>query len=64
MSPLDSRQAPELNLMQKELNLKKGPNSITFSLSATGVITCTARIFVWDASDQIVISDIDGTITK
>ncbi|CAG7848768.1 Nuclear elongation and deformation protein 1 [Serendipita indica DSM 11827] len=48
----------------KELNLKKGPNSITFSLSATGVATCTARIFVWDATDQIVISDIDGTITK
>ncbi|KAG8832137.1 hypothetical protein FRC17_001970 [Serendipita sp. 399] len=48
----------------KELNLKKGPNSITFSLSATGAATCTARIFVWDATDQIVISDIDGTITK
>ncbi|KAG8826985.1 hypothetical protein FRB91_000151 [Serendipita sp. 411] len=48
----------------KELKLKKGPNSITFSLSATGVATCTARIFVWDATDQIVISDIDGTITK
>jgi phosphatidate phosphatase LPIN len=46
------------------LNLKKGPNSITFSISATGVATCTARIFVWDAADQIVISDIDGTITK
>lgn len=26
--------------------------------------TCTARIFVWDAADQIVVSDIDGTITK
>jgi phosphatidate phosphatase LPIN len=28
------------------------------------VAACTARIFVWDAADQIVISDIDGTITK
>jgi phosphatidate phosphatase LPIN len=52
-----------LTVIQKQLNLKKGPNSITFSLS-TDVVTCTARIFVWDSSDQVVISDIDGTITK
>lgn len=48
----------------KSLNLKPGANSITFSLSATGVVACTARLFVWDHTDQIVISDIDGTITK
>ncbi|CUA69379.1 Phosphatidate phosphatase LPIN1 [Rhizoctonia solani] len=47
----------------KSLDLKKGANSITFSLSS-GVIACTARIFLWDAHDHIVISDIDGTITK
>lgn len=48
----------------KQLDLKSGANSITFSLSASGVVACTARIFVWDHTDSIVVSDIDGTITK
>ncbi|TFK43792.1 Lipin/Ned1/Smp2-domain-containing protein [Crucibulum laeve] len=48
----------------KALNLKPGANSITFSLSASGVIAATARIFVWDSTDLVVVSDIDGTITK
>lgn len=51
-------------LAQKSLNLKSGANNITFSLSTTGVIACTARIFLWDSTDLVVISDIDGTITK
>ncbi|KAF7352457.1 Nuclear elongation and deformation protein 1 [Mycena venus] len=48
----------------KSLNLKPGPNSITFSLSTSGTIACTARIFVWDSTDLVLVSDIDGTITK
>ncbi|KAL1661727.1 nuclear elongation and deformation protein 1 [Schizophyllum commune] len=48
----------------KALNLHSGANSITFSLSTSGAIACTARIFVWDCTDLIVVSDIDGTITK
>ncbi|KAG9017378.1 hypothetical protein FRB93_007492 [Tulasnella sp. JGI-2019a] len=48
----------------KALSLKKGPNTITFSLSATGVTACTAKLFLWDSTDSVVISDIDGTITK
>ncbi|EIN10997.1 LNS2-domain-containing protein [Punctularia strigosozonata HHB-11173 SS5] len=48
----------------KALNLRAGPNSITFSLSASGAVACTARIFLWESTDLIVISDIDGTITK
>ena len=50
----------------KSLNLKKGANTITFSVTSSysGVATCTARIFLWEASHQIVVSDIDGTITK
>ncbi|TFY64494.1 hypothetical protein EVJ58_g2591 [Rhodofomes roseus] len=48
----------------KSLDLKPGANSITFSLSATGAAACTARLFVWEHTDQVVISDIDGTITK
>lgn len=51
-------------IKQKTLNLNKGANSITFSLSATGQVACTARIFMWDHTDQVVVSDIDGTITK
>lgn len=52
--------------LQKQLKLKKGANTITFSVTSSysGVASCTARIFLWDASDHIVISDIDGTITK
>ncbi|KZT24587.1 LNS2-domain-containing protein [Neolentinus lepideus HHB14362 ss-1] len=48
----------------KGLDLKPGSNTITFSLSATGAAACTAKIFVWDSTDLVVISDIDGTITK
>ncbi|KIY46600.1 LNS2-domain-containing protein, partial [Fistulina hepatica ATCC 64428] len=48
----------------KALNLKPGPNAITFSLATSGSIACTARIFVWDSSDLVLVSDIDGTITK
>ncbi|KAE8224757.1 hypothetical protein CF319_g2389 [Tilletia indica] len=50
----------------KTLNLKKGLNTISFSVTSSysGVATCTARIFLWDSSFQVVISDIDGTITK
>ncbi|KAG6854354.1 hypothetical protein C0991_007859 [Blastosporella zonata] len=48
----------------KTLNLKPGANTITFSHSTSGTIACTARIFVWDSTDLVVVSDIDGTITK
>ncbi|THH19909.1 hypothetical protein EW146_g1340 [Bondarzewia mesenterica] len=48
----------------KTLDLHLGANTITFSLSASGVAACTARIFVWESTDHIVVSDIDGTITK
>ncbi|PBL02970.1 LNS2-domain-containing protein [Armillaria gallica] len=48
----------------KSLNLKLGPNTITFSLSVTGAIACTARIFLWESTDLVLVSDIDGTITK
>ena len=33
-------------------------------MSAEGTVVCTARIFLWDYTDHIVVSDIDGTITK
>ncbi|WWC65312.1 uncharacterized protein I303_107929 [Kwoniella dejecticola CBS 10117] len=51
---------------QKSLQLKSGPNTIQFSVTSSysGLATCTSRIFLWEETDQVVISDIDGTITK
>lgn len=50
----------------KQLNLYKGMNTITFSVTSSysGVAKCCARIFLWDAMHPVVVSDIDGTITK
>ncbi|KAF7725230.1 hypothetical protein EC973_000318 [Apophysomyces ossiformis] len=49
----------------KSLNLKKGVNTITFSVTSyLGTATCAAKVFFWDHDVQVVISDIDGTITK
>lgn len=50
----------------KQLNLLKGMNTITFSVTSSysGVATCQARIFLWDSEKPVVVSDIDGTITK
>ncbi|KAH9978528.1 Lipin/Ned1/Smp2-domain-containing protein [Lactifluus volemus] len=46
------------------LDLRPGANTITFSLSSSGVVACAARIFMWEHTDTVVVSDIDGTITK
>ncbi|KAG0171948.1 hypothetical protein DFQ28_011742 [Apophysomyces sp. BC1034] len=49
----------------KNLNLKKGVNTITFSVTSyLGTATCAAKVFFWDHDVKVVISDIDGTITK
>lgn len=50
----------------QNLNLKKGVNTISFSVKSAyqGTATCAAKIFYWDHDIQVVISDIDGTITK
>ncbi|KAG0362007.1 hypothetical protein BGZ54_008822 [Gamsiella multidivaricata] len=50
----------------RSLNLKKGANTVSFSVSSAyqGTATCVAKIFLWDYDAQVVISDIDGTITK
>ncbi|KAK6942896.1 Lipin, middle domain [Dillenia turbinata] len=48
------------------LNLKEGQNVITFSFSSRvlGRQQVDAHIFLWKWNDKIVISDVDGTITK
>ncbi|KAI9251190.1 Lipin/Ned1/Smp2-domain-containing protein [Sporodiniella umbellata] len=50
----------------KSLGLKSGANTISFSVSSAyqGTATCAAKIFYWKHNYNIVISDIDGTITK
>ncbi|KAI5200167.1 LNS2-domain-containing protein [Aureobasidium subglaciale] len=45
----------------KSLDLKPGPNTMSFSVNRA---TCTAMIYRWRWDVPIVISDIDGTITK
>ena len=45
----------------KALNLKHGANLMSFSVNKA---TCTASMYLWNGNIPIVISDIDGTITK
>lgn len=45
----------------KTLGLKTGPNPMSFSVNRA---TCSANIYLWRQEVPIVISDIDGTITK
>lgn len=50
----------------KKLNLNPGVNSITYTVNTRlqGTATCQSRIFLWRSDSRVVISDIDGTITK
>jgi len=45
----------------KSLKLKSGPNSMSFTVNRA---TCQAYMYLWKHDVPIVISDIDGTITK
>ncbi|OBT75019.1 hypothetical protein VF21_06309 [Pseudogymnoascus sp. 05NY08] len=45
----------------KALNLQPGPNMMSFTVNRA---TCTAYMYLWRHDVPIVISDIDGTITK
>ena len=48
------------------MELKEGKNSLSFSVTSSfaGKATCTAHMFYWKWDVPVVISDIDGTITK
>lgn len=59
--PSKSLLLPEATL--KRLGLVSGRNTIVYRLTGTP-IALTAQIFLWRASDRIVVSDIDGTVTK
>ncbi|XP_050424353.1 phosphatidate phosphatase LPIN3 isoform X2 [Adelges cooleyi] len=49
-----------------KLNLREGSNEIVFSVTTAyqGTSHCKCFLFKWRYDDKIVISDIDGTITK
>ncbi|XP_068557660.1 phosphatidate phosphatase LPIN2 isoform X1 [Cebidichthys violaceus] len=48
------------------LKLKEGPNDVTFSITTQyqGTCRCEGTIYMWNWDDKVIISDIDGTITK
>jgi phosphatidate phosphatase LPIN len=48
------------------LNLKPGLNHVVFSVNTglRGVQTVSCQLFLWDARTPVVISDVDGTITR
>lgn len=48
------------------LNLRNGTNEVQFSVTTAyqGTSRCKCYIFLWRYNDKVVISDVDGTITK
>lgn len=50
----------------RSLNLKEGENIVEFIVknNLLGEQSITGRIFVWNHDSKIVISDVDGTVTK
>ncbi|KAJ8260091.1 hypothetical protein GJAV_G00176950 [Gymnothorax javanicus] len=50
----------------ERLNLREGANTVVFSVTTQyqGTCRCKAAIYLWNWDDKVIISDIDGTITK
>ena len=50
----------------KSLDLKEGRNDVVYTVTSSlqGVQQVHGRIFLWKSDSKIVISDVDGTITK
>ncbi|KAM3877938.1 phosphatidate phosphatase LPIN2 [Diretmus argenteus] len=50
----------------ERLNLREGANKVVFSVTTQyqGTCRCEAAIYLWNWNDRVIISDIDGTITK
>ena len=51
---------------QERLKLRDGANQVVFSVTTQyqGTCRCEAAIYLWKWDDRVIISDIDGTITK
>ncbi|XP_014767628.1 phosphatidate phosphatase LPIN3 isoform X2 [Octopus bimaculoides] len=71
-SPTDKKKdrfKKSLRLTSEEiskLGLHEGSNEVTFSVTTQyqGTCRCTSHIYLWKSHEKIIISDIDGTITK
>ena len=66
---LEANKVLVLELSEADLakyNLQRGCNEMVFSVTTQfqGTSRCQCNVFVWDQKEKIVISDIDGTITK
>ncbi|XP_053310150.1 phosphatidate phosphatase LPIN3 isoform X1 [Spea bombifrons] len=50
----------------KRLNLRNGANEVVFSVCTKFQGTCRTRaeVYLWDSNDRIIVSDIDGTVTR
>uniref|UniRef100_A0AAY4D0X0 phosphatidate phosphatase n=1 Tax=Denticeps clupeoides TaxID=299321 RepID=A0AAY4D0X0_9TELE len=50
----------------ESLQLRDGPNDVVFSVTTQyqGTCRCEGTIYLWNWDDKIIISDIDGTITR
>ncbi|XP_059973027.1 phosphatidate phosphatase LPIN1 isoform X2 [Mesoplodon densirostris] len=50
----------------ESLKLKNGPNDVVFSVTTQyqGTCRCEGTIYLWNWDDKVIISDIDGTITR
>lgn len=55
-----------LSHLQLSLQLQDGPNDAVFSVTTQyqGTCRCQGTIYLWNWDDKIIISDIDGTITR
>lgn len=65
-TPIKSDIGFSLKLDSKELELlqlKKGKNDVIFKISGQPV-QLSGNIYLWDVEDKIIVTDIDGTITK
>ncbi|XP_049819413.1 phosphatidate phosphatase LPIN3 isoform X2 [Aethina tumida] len=68
-SPSSDKFRKTLRLSSKQihsLNLKDGVNEVEFSVTTAyqGTTRCQCHLYKWKWDDKIVISDIDGTITR
>jgi len=52
--------------MLSKMRLNPGQNEVQFSVTTAfqGTSRCFCSVYLWDHSDKVVISDIDGTITR
>ncbi|XP_063816400.1 phosphatidate phosphatase LPIN3-like [Pseudophryne corroboree] len=50
----------------RSLNLHSGANEVVFSVCTKFQGTCRTRaeIYLWDSTDRVIVSDIDGTVTR